>query len=78
VSLVDRTNEEIPLSLMSSLNDTLYVDADFDSALNPTDWVHFSSHLEDDLYFKMTYAEAGLLHDRLGLILGRSGTEKGA
>lgn len=84
MSLIDRTNERIRLSLHEPLRGSnpvgdyfheadLYVDVDSDSNFDPPHWV--SIHLIDETHdsdrIKLTYEEAGLLHDRLGLILGR-------
>jgi hypothetical protein len=68
MSLVDRTNEEIQLSIH---DDFIVVDVDFDSSLTPPDRVIVYGLGEtQDLYFYMTYEEAALLRDRLNLILG--------
>lgn len=108
MSLVDRTNERIPLSLhkpmigpdwsglpgwngygvpadtdvsgVTATKETpaeLYVDADSDSSFDPSHWVaiHLTDEVNDSSAIKLTYDEAGLLHDRLGLILGRSGRD---
>lgn len=84
MSLIDRTNEEITLSQHEPLKGenevgayfhepALYVDADSDSSFTPSSWVgiHFTDAEHDSDRIKLTYEEAGLLHDRLGLILGR-------
>ncbi|WP_025157262.1 hypothetical protein [Leifsonia aquatica] len=84
MSLVDRTNETIALSLHRPMLDdfppyapvhpaSLDVDADSDSSFDPSHWVHVALTDEDhdSDRIKLTYEEAGLLHDRLGLILGR-------
>lgn len=88
MSLTDRTNETIPLSIHRPLVEDgvilhhaqLDVDIDSDSSFIPSIWVHIA--LTDDEHdsdrIKLSLTEAGLLHDRLGLILGRSGTEVGA
>lgn len=74
MSLVDRTNETIPLSLHAGPYNEITVDHDSDSSLTPPYRVHVYSDVDGrDFAFNMTYEEAGLLHDRLGLILGRSG-----
>lgn len=78
MSLVDRTNETITLSIHTGPDNNIVVDHDFDSSLTPQHRVHIYSNVDDqDFGFNMTYEEAGLMHDRLGLILGRSGTEAG-
>ena len=69
MSLEDRTNEKIPLSLHK--NEEITVDVDFDSSFTPTSWVHIYGDPEgQDFYFNMTFEEATLLRDRLNLILG--------
>lgn len=57
----------------------LNVDVDGDSSCDPRHWVHicWTDDEHDSDRIKLTYEEAGLLHDRLGLILGRSGAESG-
>jgi hypothetical protein len=73
VSLVDRTNETIPLSIHADPDNEINVDHDFDSSLTPPHRVHVYSNVDSqDFGFNMTYEEAGKLHDRLGLILGRA------
>lgn len=82
MSLIDRTNETIPLSLHRPMTEdfppyvpihpaTLDVDADSDSSFDPSHWVHIA--LTDEEHdadrIKMTYDEAAALHDRLGRIL---------
>lgn len=92
MSLADRTNEEIPLSLHGPLIDgrgyylhgvpqgefgdyeaCLHVDVDFDSDYTPAERVTISltDNNHDSDTIEMTYEEAGLLADRLNLILGR-------
>lgn len=77
MSLNDRTNGEIELSQHGGIDGMkhgyLYVDTDSDSSFTPSSWVgiHFTDDEHDSDRIKMTYEEAGLLHDRLGLILGR-------
>jgi hypothetical protein len=79
MSLEDRTNETIPLSLHAEPDNEISVDVDFDSSFAVPHRVHVFSNVDSqDFGFNMTYEEAGLMHDRLGLILGRSGTEVGA
>lgn len=81
--LVDETNYTIPLSLHEPMEVDvaahLNVDADSDSSFDPSHWVYI--HLTDDEHdsdrVKLTYEEAGLLHDRLGLILGRKAIHNG-
>ena len=79
MSLTDQTNERIPLSQHEPFYDGavwgpyLEVDVDQDSSFEPPHWVHIAivdaDHDSDRV--KLTYEEAGLLHDRLSLILGR-------
>ena len=77
MSLIDRTNEIIPLSIHASPNNEICVDHDSDSSLTPPHRVHIYSDVDgQDFSFNMTYEEAELLHDRLRLILGLSGAEK--
>lgn len=91
MSLIDRTNETIPLSIHEPLSGEnwagsyhheaqLYVDADQDSSFEPSHWVRIelTDAGHDAEPINLTYEEAGMLHDRLGLILGRSGTVRGA
>lgn len=86
--LEDRTNETIPLAQHAPMLDDdgrilhhaqLDVDLDSDSSYIPSIWVFISltdsEHDSDTI--QLTLGEAGLLHDRLGLILGRSGTDVG-
>uniref|UniRef100_A0AAU6R655 Uncharacterized protein n=1 Tax=Micrococcus phage Kurnik TaxID=3092208 RepID=A0AAU6R655_9CAUD len=80
--LEDRTNEKISLSLHQPLyhgygnysDAELVVDVDSDSSYEPPQWVFidWSDRAHDSDTIKLTAEEAGLLHDRLGLILGRS------
>ena len=93
MSLVDRANEQILLSQHAPQTwearegeweagmhpAHLDVDHDSDSSFDPSHWVNFcwTDDEHDSDRIKLTYEEAGLLHDRLGLILGRSGTEAG-
>lgn len=84
MSLIDQTNRTILLSMEEQYDDdyachpvTLSVDVDFESSLTPSNWVWLMLDSEEGPWFHMTYEEAGLLHDRLGLILGRSGAEAG-
>lgn len=75
MSAEDRTNAEIPLSIHG---DSIIVDHDSDSSLTPPHRIHVYGNPDDqDFGFNLTYEEAGLLHDRLGLLLGRSGVAKG-
>lgn len=80
MGMTDRTNETISLSLHRPLEAgstltpaELLVDHDYDSSFTPAEWVAISltdsSHDSDTM--RLTSEEAGLLHDRLGLILGR-------
>lgn len=74
MSLVDQTNRDIPLSIEGLL---MTVDVDSDSSFDPPAWVDidFSDpdgrHAVDDESVSLTLEEAGKLHDRLELILGR-------
>lgn len=82
MSLEDRTNETVLLSLhegegVDGYEAAVDIDVEFDSSLDPQWRVWFMFTTEDEPWFKMTLEEAGLIHDRLGLILGRSGTEAG-
>jgi hypothetical protein len=86
MSLIDCTNEEITLSLHfpEDLDNesgvaVLYVDADSDSSFTPSHWVQicWTDDAHDSDTIRLTYDEACLLHDRLGLILGRSGAKVG-
>lgn len=75
MSLVDRTNETIVLSLEVGLDGepaTVNVDAEYDSSFTPPDRVWLMFATDGEPWFKLTYEEAGLFHDRLGLILGRA------
>lgn len=76
MSLEDRTNESIDLVLhiADEVGDRgIVVDVDSDSYYWHEPWVNIS--LTDDEHdsdtIRLTLDEAGLLHDRLGLILGR-------
>lgn len=82
--LVDQTNETIPLSIHAGRDfvgegeeASMSVDIDSDSSDNPPVWVWLMFNWADEPWFQLTLEEAGLLHDRLGLILGRSGSERG-
>jgi hypothetical protein len=79
MSLVNRANESIALSLYQGLDDDkkiypaqIEVDADSDSSFDPPAWVYIArtdaNHDSDTM--KLTYHEAELLRDRLSLILG--------
>lgn len=85
MSLTDRTNEVIYLSMHKPMTDEedweagsmpsqLVVDHDSDSSFEPSSWVCISltdsDHDSDTI--KMTFEEAQLLHDRLSRILGKS------
>lgn len=68
MSLEDRTNERIPLSMMG---DQVVVDLDSDSSNYPTAWVTVYGNPDDqDFHFNMTFEEAERFRDRLNLILG--------
>lgn len=75
MSLVDQTNFEIPLLLELAIHgvpsETLQIDTDQDSSFYPEPWVYFSLGVQEDVRFLATLEEAGRIHDRLGLILGR-------
>ncbi|MGN6324510.1 hypothetical protein [Pseudolysinimonas sp.] len=76
MSLIDRTNEDIALSMRRHRYDsgkgTLNVDVDRDSSVWPEPWIYLSlvddSHDAEPIY--LTLDEAAKLHDRLGRILG--------
>lgn len=76
--LVDDTNETIPLSIHAAKDyieegceASISVDLDFDSSYEPSSWVWLMFNWHDEPWFRLTLEEAGLLHDRLSLILGR-------
>lgn len=82
MSLTDRTNETIPLTMWqhggAGGEGRIWVDADQDSSFTPPAWVFIS--LSDDEHdsdmIHLTYEEAAKLHDRLGRILpGKSENE---
>lgn len=69
MSLVDRTNESIHLSL--HYGEPITVDVDSDSSFTPSAWVSVYSDVgNQDFSFNMTFEEAELFRDRLNLILG--------
>ncbi len=69
MSLEDRTNEDVRLSLHKG--ETITIDVDFDSSFTPSSWVNIYGNPDNqDFYFNMTFEEAALLRDRLNLILG--------
>jgi hypothetical protein len=76
MSLIDQTNEVIALALETARQQQptqIRVDVDRDSSIWPEPWVYL--HVEDGTDMDpiyLTYDEAGLLHDRLALILGRT------
>jgi len=71
MSLVDRTNETIQCKMPGE--SALYVDVDSDSHIWPEPWVIIDPIEDDEAgHYRLTFQEAGLLHDRLGLILGRA------
>lgn len=70
MSLEDRTNEEIELTMPGQ--GTLSVDIDRDSHVWPEPWVWLMFDGGDEHWSRLTLEEAGMLHDRLGLILGRA------
>lgn len=75
MSLEDHTNREIDLTIEGL---TMTVDVDSDSSFDPRIWVDIDfydregRHPVDDESVSLTFEEAGKLHDRLGLILGRA------
>lgn len=76
--LVDQTNEIITLSIHAARDyveedceASLSVDIDHDSSETPSTWVWLMFNWAGEPGFQLTLEEAGLLHDRLGLILGR-------
>lgn len=66
MGLVDRTNEDIPLSITGNV---LYTDVDSDSSFTPSSWVWLGDL--DEYMYRLTYEEAERLHERLSLILGK-------
>ena len=83
MSLIDKTNESITLALHAPMRaeegiywPELRVDVDADSSFSPPVWVviSFTDDSHDADHIKLTLGEAGLLADRLGLILVRTGT----
>ena len=81
MSLTDRTNARIALSLEEGLDAhsldcghfdpaTLSIDADHDISSTPQEWVWFMFATDNEPWFKLTYEEAAQVHDRLGRILG--------
>lgn len=69
MSLDDRTNETIQLAMNDG---EIYVDVDSDSSIWPEPWVWIADQYDEDRpALQLTLEEAGKLHDRLGLILGR-------
>lgn len=74
MGLLDRTNEEVRLSMMRG--EPLVIDIDSDSSIPPFAWVHVYGNPEDqDFYFNMTFEEAAQFRDRLNLILGVDNSE---
>lgn len=68
MSLEDRTNESLSLSMHDDAK--IFIDLDGDSSFTPGAWVNVYSDAEDqDFYFNMTMDEASLFRDRLNLIL---------
>lgn len=65
MGLVDRTNEDIPLSITGHI---LYTDVDSDSSFTPSSWLWLGDL--DEYMYRLTYEEAERLHARLSLILG--------
>ena len=81
MSLTDRTNERITLSLEEGLDiygkggghldpAKLSINADYDSSLTPSARVFLMFATDNEPWFKLTYEEAAQVHDRLGRILG--------
>lgn len=69
MSLENRTNENIRLSLHHGEHIT--VDLDSDSSFDPPAWVNVYSDADNqDFHFNMTFEEAAKFRDRLNLILG--------
>ena len=74
----DRTNEVIELSLEAD-GEQIRCDIDQDSSVHHEPWVWLDfepieqSAPRDPHSRRLTLDEAGRLHDRLGLILGRKG-----
>lgn len=82
MSLVDQTNETIHLDIEARwsgyANFALTTDVDQDSHVWPDQWVWLT--FDDNEYepaYRLTLEGAGLLHDRLGLILGREPLKRG-
>ena len=67
MSLVDRTNERVHLSMEGY---ALGIDVDSDSDVHPEPWVWFLFEDAEENGYKITLAEATLIRDRLNLILG--------
>jgi hypothetical protein len=79
MTLVDQTNEKIDLSLELPGGLTLGLDIDSDSSIHhePWIWLDVMNREYDDVEehsWRVNLAEAGLMHDRLGLLLGRPPT----
>ena len=81
MSLTDRTNERITLSLEEGIDiygkggghfdpASLHIDTDYDTSLTPSSRVWFMFATDNEPWFKLTYEEAAQVHDRLGRILG--------
>jgi len=81
MSLTDRTNEDITLSLEEGIDiygkggghldpATLSIEPDLDNSFTPQQWVWFMFATDNEPWFKLTYEEAAQVHDRLGRILG--------
>ncbi len=72
MSLEDRTNERIPLSI-NRHGGHLTIDVDQDSSFTPSQWVWLfvPDGPDEETWTKLTYEEAERAHDRLGRILGK-------
>lgn len=69
MGLLDRTDEEVRLSIMGGA--PLVIDIDSDSSIYPYSWVTvYGNPADQDFYFNMTFEEAAMFRDRLNLILG--------
>lgn len=61
---------------LSIHDDYVVIDSDYDSSLRPPSRIiMYGLGDTQDFYVYFTYAEAELAYERLGLLLGHSGTE---
>ena len=81
MSITDRTNEDITLSLEEGIDiygkggghldpAMLSIDAGYESSFTPSNLVWLMFATDNEPWFKLTYEEAAQVHDRLGRILG--------